>query len=982
MHRNNCVKKHIVCILLFVLVKSLFAWQGSMSGSGELRVSKTKWFDIIYSEKNEQSASILYENADDVFEKLAASYGIEPGFRLPVVITTTVEQFNAYFTYVPYNHIVIYDTAQIDDLAVFSQTLLSTFTHELTHALTYNLKSPFYKRLGNIFGDAFALHYLTVTSGMAEGATVSYESSNGEGRLNDSYFLQTIRQSKIEDKFPSYFDVQGASGSYPSGAFYNFNGAFAQWLQQKYGMQKYAQFWYNCVNVKNLTAKKAFKKIYGIKIKNAWKLFKDDFYIPASVIENPVGQGFVNDFFAPQKNDFSAENNAGSRYTSLTSCENGIAYIDAASSSVYFVTNEQIFSNKQIKPEKLFTQDNIDEIKLSTDGRFIAVSYYDVNSPTIKHKVKLYDVQYKNWIKIDGTNFAESIVARYEYGYFLISQTYNSQVYSIVIKNIADGKIIFQKNFGPEQVPSSFTDIGNGYFAYILKSELNYSICISDIFGNFAQEYVFPKEGASIKNLASCWDFTSGNNSSQKLIFSWATKETLPRFCILNLQNGEFLLSENDLSGGVYSPVCVENKLIYSAHFYRQNRLFTFNTDSNQFTFEKYEVNPELSDLQKIQNFENPGKNAVESIYPAKELPYQLFSSFDYAFEGLLLPLSTVVSYSNTLLGNENFSLPWGFTYITSLPWETGALQISAGYGEVTESVGFEIAYQGGTDTSLFTYSLDSSTEFDKNGWKQINGTVQLSNRLDFGTRSAVMNQWNSTANYGRVSFSTTDGKAYNDFPTKFLKFQTVLSNTYSNLIFAGPGNYEQSGFAFTSQLVGNYDKSSSGKGDFYGDLGFSLKIRVPKLIPVNCIYGFTYNLPLRLNFNLFVVNSGLYDAANVKAEAVIFGYNVQKAISDILFIDDIALSVLYTGGYKYGEQIPYNQNWHIVQLPKYISKFNKLNYGDYGTIKFSMNLSPNFGIFANSSFKLNFFALYNFGPSKNLPSKQIDIGLDVSLQI
>ena len=69
MHRNNCVKKHIVCILLFVLVKSLFAWQGSMSGSGELRVSKTKWFDIIYSEKNEQSASILYENADDVFEK-------------------------------------------------------------------------------------------------------------------------------------------------------------------------------------------------------------------------------------------------------------------------------------------------------------------------------------------------------------------------------------------------------------------------------------------------------------------------------------------------------------------------------------------------------------------------------------------------------------------------------------------------------------------------------------------------------------------------------------------------------------------------------------------------------------------------------------------------------------------------------------------------------------------------------------------------
>ena len=185
------IPKRILCIA-FLFLSLLPAWshEGSMAGAGKLRVSQTKYFDIIYSEKNLTTAKILYENADQVFEELAAAYGTEPSFRLPVVITTTVEQFNAYYADSPYNRIVVYDTAQIEDLAVFSQTVLSTFTHELTHALTYNYKNKTMRTLAKIFGDAFANHYITVTSGMAEGATVSYESSNGEGRLNDPYALR------------------------------------------------------------------------------------------------------------------------------------------------------------------------------------------------------------------------------------------------------------------------------------------------------------------------------------------------------------------------------------------------------------------------------------------------------------------------------------------------------------------------------------------------------------------------------------------------------------------------------------------------------------------------------------------------------------------------------------------------------------------------------------------------------------------------
>ena len=111
----------------------------------------------------------------------------------------------------------------------------------------------------------------------AEGATVSYESSFGEGRLNDSYVLQMLRQAKIEDQFPSYSDVKGAADSYPANAFYYFNGAFAQFLQQNYGMDKYAEFWFRCVNAKYFTAAGAFKQAFGMKLNKAWKLFEESF---------------------------------------------------------------------------------------------------------------------------------------------------------------------------------------------------------------------------------------------------------------------------------------------------------------------------------------------------------------------------------------------------------------------------------------------------------------------------------------------------------------------------------------------------------------------------------------------------------------------------------------------------------------------------------------------------------------------------------
>ena len=385
----NCGRQFIILLAVFLLCTQLPAHSGMLWGEKKLRVAKTQWFDIIYPARCEQSAAILYEKADTVYEEVTEQYGLTPAFRMPVVITPAVEQFNAFWTAVPYNHIAIYDTSVSgsSELAVFSETLLSTFRHELTHAVTYNMKSGFWRGVDKVFGDCVAPGMLAVTTGMAEGATVTSESAAGEGRLNDEYAKHFVKQAKIEGVFPSYHDVSGAADVSPGGAPYFFNGAFHQWLQEEFGMEAYAEFWYRVVNGKNFTVSGAFKKSFGIKLRSAWSQFIEAYEVPA-LAADPVRAGLVLDFFEPDNKDYSNLNNAGSFYGSLTSAGGRLVWLDKFGG--------RVFDDKGY----LFSQRGISGVRLSNDGRFLAVGYTSINSAGEKARVRLYDFENKRFLNI------------------------------------------------------------------------------------------------------------------------------------------------------------------------------------------------------------------------------------------------------------------------------------------------------------------------------------------------------------------------------------------------------------------------------------------------------------------------------------------------------------------------------------------------------------------------------------------------------
>lgn len=995
--------KKIVCIMAAIFISligctKIFAADGTLWGvrTKDLKVLKTEWFDIIFPPESEESAVQLYQNADRIYSEIAELYGRAPICRMPVVLTPQVQTHNAYFSLAPYNLIVLYDTIPSENMLVHSDSLLGTFRHELTHAYTYNLKSPALYKASSFFGDVLLFSLLSISSGWAEGATLTSESAGGEGRLNDEYSLHMVRQAKIENQFPKYADVQGASDVYPRGSFYNFNAGFAQWLQKTYGMQKYAEFWYSCINGKHIFASTNFKKVYGLKLNEAWSQFAEDFYVP-DVEPNPVAAGLCYDFFdfikndangketnfiESKKNDYSACNEGGSLYSNVCVSERGLYFVDKACNAVYFVENK----NGKRKIKKLFTQTGVNQINVSQDGRFIAIQYTAQNEGTYKECIKIYDCLKRNFYKIDGTAKTNpAIICKNDDSqYFIVYTKFNAQKTSICIEKILlDGRTDTINGFEEiKTIPQnsnvynfSFTDIGEGDFAFIKCDSLNFLICGANLNGETIFEYELPSEKMRLRGLSY-----SKNDDGGKLLFSFTNKGTLPRLGMLNLSSKEFFLQQNDVSGGVFCPVIYEDNIIYSGNFYRQNRLFVAASIGKNFsepvtaatvsaptaisaaTASATALNTHVdtvdqtgTDTPTLQTNVN-SQNDVRTNLPAKIYDYKPFS---YLTRGIFVPVSIATSKScyKDFSSSTNY-FPFGITFITAEPWTNGNnVILSAGYGIGTNSFASNIQYTGGTDTSHFKYSFSAGTEFDFSGWKQAEAGASGSFLIPFGSMLKIT-LFESV--YGFIEKNDFNHYAYND--CGFL---------LSNVHYSGPGKYERAGFsvvqAFTYALYNNLSGNQLLQN---GNLAFELNAYIPKLLPVTCTSGFVYNFPVKLSASLFPYDtiskkvSGGTKKENVAFEnsvlnfdvqTVIFSMDIQKAVPLVpaIFTNEFLFILRYNAAFT--EEKPFT--WGFLSANEHLEGIfsGKSTYKSMVELKLQLGLTPNLGETARNQFRTDF---------------------------
>jgi len=972
----QCKKIRIIFpVIIFLFTCSLYSATGSLWGKQDLRVTKTQWFDIIYTPKSSALAAVMYENADRIYEEVAGQYDMVPEFRMPMVITPGVDNLNAFWTSAPYNHIVIYDTsiAEIGELSTYSETLLSVFRHELTHAVTNNMKNKEWKRVTKIFGDPLVPGMLLVSTGISEGATLTSESADGEGRLNDEYAKHPVKQAKIEGKFPSYYDVKGSSDKYPYGSAYYFNGAFHQWLQDNYGMEAYAKFWFNVVNGKKTFINSNFKLAFGVGIKEAWKKFAEEYSVP-EINSNPLSVSEVKDFFVPDSEKYSRLNNSGSRYASLCSSNQSVFWIDSSCNKVQTVPVSKI-GEKSVKPKTLFSLAGLEEISVSKDERFMAVSFYSQNGAGTKALIKIYDLKKKKFVTVKESGLKNGAIIQYKDDYYLVANKYESPDNYQVIKKLVfkDDKLVSVEDVSKTvQKMNTFnfeyTQLEDGKFAYIKKEGLDYSICVQNINNVNYLEYNLPEERMVVASL-------SGNGD--KLYFSWTVPDSMPALGILDTKDGSVFLSDKELSGGVFEPVAIPDlsEIVYIGHFYKQNRLFAGDFSQHY---------DEVLDAQEISASEiETAANKEKEQLP--ELEYENYKSIDYIKRGLFIPFS---AYETEYFGKNSTytsgiaSYILGATYITSNPWSNGSndlYQLTGGWNYLNNSFGIGLTANLGTDTQLFTSAIDVKNEFDSNGWKLSSGKLSLSGLVYIGNITYFTYINESAAKIGRQDVKNKELTMLDEFrfwdssyfnccspssDTIYTSLSNLLTIGISNVHKINDSRYNKAGV--TALLGAELRKDDAITGDpvtYINNFNLYpvLKAYIPGLFPIRLNYEL---LPLQ---SIYGYTNNSYKAGrsimDFKAETILFGREIQRSVPFLsaLYLNDIYISMGYAftlgtaGMEKVGFQLSY--------LPDYISGAldNKGKVLDSVYLKVALELTPNLGLFANSAYKMNFYTMISY---------------------
>ena len=500
--------------------------------------------------------------------------------------------------------------------------------------------------------------------------------------------------------------------------------------------------------------------------------------------------------------------------------------------------------------------------------------------------------------------------------------------------------------------------------------------------------------GLSIRNL-------SASPRGDRLLFSWATKDTLPRLGMLELaegflSSGDVKLQTADISGGVHFPVSLPagetaqegHQLAFIGTFYLENRLLT--STLSQLALKPPVPVQEQNGLERRHQLLEPApalaaEQAWEEMTP---LPSSSYNPFRYYGRGVFLPLALNLATPHYGSTRDPMALPLGVTWMTSNPWLMGVMTASLGYGVDSRSVAYNLSYQNGTDTSLFQYRLEHGSEFDVTGagWLHSTVTAEGSTSLPVGRISRL-----SLGNITRLQFGqelleqkAATGQqhpAVTATGTPYLHLITAATASWSCIQHWGPGLHERLGLSLGTEVYYTMNTTLSTRqlNMSAGNIGVSASIYIPKLLPLRTVQNHTYNLPTIISAALFpsslatATESSLLSyswgatpsmAAWVEAQTILYSLNIQKALPVVtaVFVNSFDISLEGRVGFEdrlhlSGRNetsgnivIPRGEeSWRLFRLNKYFSRLGSQQVPVVANValRASLGLTPNVGFSA-----------------------------------
>ena len=575
----------LVSLLLFFLCTRQLSAANVLGRPRKMYLIKTEHFDIVYSNQSEETALLLVQNADALYEKAAgeleaAGYqGFPLKLHMPVIISPDSDILSVSYTPSPYNRIIIFDAPADYETAVFEDRMLSLFYREIYKALAQSIRSPFHQFVAKwIAGESYQpVALFNLPYSMIEGLAYNAESESPQGRMNDGYFLQILSQAKLEGKFPKWSQISTVRDIYPGDQLIHAAGAgFSAFLMNVYGIEKYVELWNESGKFNPLLTQGVFYKVYEKSVFELWKEFEASVPLPDS----------LKDF---EDSDFSGKqvfpDDKEANYEHILLTDYGTVWYDHIRHEVDIYDE-----NNQLKMRQLlFLADNIERLSLSPDGRYIAVSCTQERTMEglSSWTTWIYDLRDRRFLETKFPLRDAAIVLREDGSYAVAGvnaadSRAKLEVYTMPhdyekIKPL----LIYGKEFDRNTSPFSPVFAGNGAVTYILSEGTSRFLCRFN-FENPQDEkkWLISTTSSPLQPQRLAYNPRRGAAPLYTFAFTLPQEHSFTRAGFIelteNFEPQSVRFTSADISGGYNFPVVSsDDTLLYSARKFLQNQLFS-----------------------------------------------------------------------------------------------------------------------------------------------------------------------------------------------------------------------------------------------------------------------------------------------------------------------------------------------------------------------------------------------------------------------
>ena len=936
-------------LLLFFLICTTPLYAAIYSRPRRVFVIQTEYFEYIFPRGAEQTACYLAKNGDALFEKAAEQFSLQKTFRIPVAISLDSDVLSVSYTATPYNRITVFQAPGEAQNCTTDDALLSAFAKSITEAVASSVRSPFWQFASDFLGmDALQpAALLNIPAAFMDGIINAAVYSDGGGIMEDCFSLELLSRAKKEGCFPTWNDASGAKDTYPVQISQTACSAFAAYIQQRWGMELFAEFWKQCGSVQFFKLTPGiFKKVYKIPLKEAWKDFENSIPVPQTV-------SFGTEIFKG-----STEN----LYSLLTENHGMLIYFDYSKNAVFSLDKKQ-------KRKRIFIAENITSLSPSPDGNYIAVSYKaeKTNRKLTSCTTQVFDLQ-KKLFQPEFTNIRNGTFFEEKEGKTAIAGFYakDSQVQLKVFPFYETAEKTDMFTFAlPENIQTEgIVPLGTGKLLCIYYYKKD---CILQTVNTITRETAFYKLPVQAKNFTRC---ETPDGSAVFFTYTDGTPYSVSKAGYIPILEkggalGDVYLAQDSVDGGM-NGTCVADGTVYfssSTAKYQILKQADFN-DLEKLSFiavqkieiEQTEMQP--ADIIPVKIEKISGEHGTEKYL--SEFKITKYKPIHYIFKGTWFPFFPISSFDFT---KTSLAPGLGATYYTStdpLETMTAALSFCAGFIDLSQKTftlddNFTLASTINTTILPFDLSLSGIWSFDSQGHYDLQAMLGVSwnhflgmsfHHLSFGLKML----WKCTTTY--IDYETNTTTELDGWPNIADAYNTLSSYfniTYSNYHQSGMTSFEQYGIETGATLINIYDPQKSSKEEenstnqFTASVSFGFKL--PFILPVFNTGNWVLCMPLAFYTSLYGRNG---NSSESYAETLIAGYEIQKGIPGInLYLQRFGIKFGYDIQLYYNELE--NSNTDLRDFKNFMNVLVNSETDDYFYINLEAALSPSIGKFADS---------------------------------